>query len=337
MQNRDEQYMQRALDLARVAEGFTSPNPMVGAVIVYNDRIIGEGYHHCAGQPHAEVNAVASVKPEDRALLSESTIYVSLEPCAHVGKTPPCADLLVEKHFKRAVIAMEDPFPQVAGRGIKRLEDAGIIVKVGVLAKEARALNCFFLTAVREQRPYITLKWSESADGFIDSIRTKECDKPFHFSDALRDKHVHRLRHLHDAILVGSHTVASDNPLLTNRLWWGRSPIRIVLDSGLRSAAPHVRLMHDASAPVLIVCSEKAPLLCELPSHVSLLRRSDSRPNDLHSLLHEFYERGIHSVLVEGGACTLQSFLDSGLYDTIDREVTAVRLRHGVPAPSLPE
>lgn len=362
MINSDELYMRRAIELAQMAEGFTAPNPLVGAVIVHHHRIIGEGYHHCAGMPHAEVEAVRSVKPQDVALLPEATLYVSLEPCSHYGKTPPCADMLVQKRFRRVVIAMEDPFPQVAGRGIRKLKEAGIEVTIGILEAEARSLNRVFLTNVEKQRPFVTLKWAESADGYIDALRNAPTDKPIRFSDPLRERHVHRLRHLHDAILIGRQTLLADNPLLTNRLWWGKSPVRIVLDSQLSTLGEPCRLWKDSSVPVRIVCDADAPEPTNLPPHVSLIRKPNSvetGPDEatlpelkasrtegvserrkqlaaqIPDLLRLLYAEGIRSLLVEGGATTLQSFVDSGLYDTIDREVSPILLHSGIPAPRL--
>ena len=220
----DTLYMQRCLDLAALATGYTSPNPLVGAVLVHQDRIIGEGYHHRAGEPHAEVNCFASVRPEDEKWIAQSTLYVSLEPCSHYGKTPPCAELVLQKRVPRVVVAMQDPFPEVAGRGIALLRSKGVEVEVGVLEEEARRLNRFFLTAVEKNRPWVTLKWAQSRDGFIDRVREDASQRPEVFSSPIRQRYVHCLRHCHDAILVGRRTIELDNPSLTNRFWWGTSP-----------------------------------------------------------------------------------------------------------------
>lgn len=213
--------MRRCIQLAQNGRQNAQPNPMVGAVIVHEGRIIGEGYHVRCGEGHAEVNACASVKPEDEHLLSESTIYVSLEPCSHYGKTPPCADLLVSKHFKRCVIGCQDPFAKVQGRGIKKLQDAGIEVKVGVLEEECKALNKRFMTFHGKQRPLVTLKWAQSSDGYIDG----------HISSAYTQMLCHKRRAEHQAILVGRKTYEIDNPSLDTRNWYGPSPKRFVASS----------------------------------------------------------------------------------------------------------
>ena len=217
----DEKYMRRCIQLARNGRMNAQPNPMVGAVIVHNDRIIGEGYHVRCGEGHAEVNACASVKKEDEHLLKESTIYVSLEPCSHYGKTPPCADLLISKRFNRCVIGCQDPFTKVQGRGIQKLKEAGIEVTVGVLEEECKALNKRFMTFHGKQRPFVTLKWAESEDGFIDG----------HISNAYTQMVCHKRRAEHQAILVGRKTYEVDKPSLTVREWYGSSPKRYVVSS----------------------------------------------------------------------------------------------------------
>ncbi len=217
----DETYMARCLQLAANGKQNSQPNPMVGAVIVHNGKIIGEGYHIRCGEGHAEVNACASVRPEHIHLLPESTIYVSLEPCSHHGKTPPCADLLVSKHFKRCVIGCQDPFAKVQGRGIQKLKDAGIEVTVGVLEEECRALNSRFMTYHALQRPFVTLKWAQSSDGFIDG----------NISNAYTQMLCHKRRAEHQAILVGRRTYETDHPTLTTRAWYGPSPRRYVASS----------------------------------------------------------------------------------------------------------
>jgi diaminohydroxyphosphoribosylaminopyrimidine deaminase/5-amino-6-(5-phosphoribosylamino)uracil reductase len=231
--------MARCLQLARHGEFTTAPNPMVGAVIVHDGRIIGEGWHRQCGGPHAEVNAVRSVRPEDEGLLREATIYVSLEPCSHWGKTPPCAELLVEKGFRRVVVGCLDPNEKVAGRGIRRLREAGAEVVVGVLERECWWLNRKFMTFHTLNRPYITLKWAQSADGFIDRHRESRSDgEPVHFSSQWTQTLVHRLRATHQAILVGRRTWELDQPSLTTRLWPGRNPERVVLTKSSKSLTP---------------------------------------------------------------------------------------------------
>lgn len=222
--DKDEKYMRRALSLAKKGEGRVSPNPMVGAVIVVDDRIIGEGYHDTYGGPHAEVNAIASVREEDKPLLKKATIYVTLEPCAHFGKTPPCASLIVEKQLSRVVIGCLDPNPLVAGKGKKILEDAGIIVDCGILEKECVEINKRFMTSQLFHRPWIILKWAETADGFMAGYNEKGNLSGISISNSLSKVWMHRERSNCDAIAVGSNTKAIDNPSLNNRYWGGKSP-----------------------------------------------------------------------------------------------------------------
>lgn len=286
----DEKYMKRCIQLARNGEMNAQPNPMVGAVIVHDDKIIGEGYHVRCGEGHAEVNACASVKPEDEELLKESTIYVSLEPCSHYGKTPPCADLLVSKGFKRCVIGCQDPFAKVQGRGIQKLKDAGIEVTVGVLEEECKALNKRFMTYHAQQRPFVTLKWAESEDGYIDGK----------ISNTYTQMLCHQRRVKHQAILVGRKTFEIDYPSLNVREWIGKSPKRYVASS--------------------------QPLI--LPEGFHLIQEIG-----VDNILHHLYEDGIQTVLVEGGAELLQSFIDSGLWDECYVEKGTMKLNGKVKAP----
>jgi diaminohydroxyphosphoribosylaminopyrimidine deaminase/5-amino-6-(5-phosphoribosylamino)uracil reductase len=311
--NVDEKYMRRAIELARHGEPNTSPNPMVGAVIVADDgRIIGEGYHRRVGEGHAEVNAMNSVKDRDRHLLSDATVYVTLEPCSHQGRTPPCAKLLIDRGVKRVVVGSLDPFIKVSGRGVAMLREAGIEVIAPFMEEECRAVNPVFLTAHTLHRPFVTLKWAESADGFIDIKRSP--DQPAaRFSTPLGQRLVHRQRALHDAILVGSSTVLADNPSLTNRLWVGRSPLKVVLDRRRRVTSDYSCVKDNC----LIISENTEPA----------------------AILSKLYERGVTSLLVEGGAQVLQSFLDDGLWDVIRREVSADALNDSgsVRAPKIPD
>lgn len=250
----DEKYMRRCIQLARNGICHTAPNPMVGAVIVRDGKIIGEGYHVRCGEGHAEVNAIASVK--DESLLKEATIYVSLEPCSHYGKTPPCADLIIRKGIPRVVVGCVDPFSLVAGRGIQKLRDAGIEVTVGVLEKECRELIRAFITFNVKKRPYITLKWAQSADGFID-IRRDE-GAPVRLSTPLSILAVHKMRAEQKAILVGRRTALLDNPSLTVREWYGQNPLRLVIDRQL-TLPPHLHLF-DGSTPTLVFTEKKRPI-----------------------------------------------------------------------------
>lgn len=293
--NVDERYMWRALELAAHGEGNTSPNPMVGAVIVAPDgRIIGEGYHRRCGEGHAEVNAIASVKDIDRPLLKESTMYVSLEPCSHYGKTPPCAKLIIDTGIPRVIVGAGDPFKEVSGKGISMLRDAGIEVVEGVLASESRFLNRKFMTAHGLRRPFVTLKWACSADGYMASK-----DGPYKFSDYLNSTLVHRLRSLHDAILVGSATAKCDNPRLDCRLWPGKSPRPVVADRHRRIKMEELRMLN----PLIV-----------------------SDYSDISQLLEILYREGITSLLVEGGPTLLQAFIDEGLWDEARVETSPVRL-----------
>lgn len=299
----DEKYMARCLQLARNGEQGAPPNPMVGAVIVADGRIIGEGWHRRCGGPHAEVNAIASVAETDRHLLKHATIYVSLEPCSHWGKTPPCADLIIQHGIPRVVCGCEDPFAKVQGRGIRRLRDAGCDVVVGVLESECQWLNRRFITMHTQHRPWVTLKWAQSADGFIDRSRASRADgAPVRFSDGRTQTLVHQLRARHQAILVGRRTLELDHPSLTTRLWPGPSPLRCVLS---RTLTP------DAAPEGFLV----------FPS--------------MDSCLADLYRRGVQSLLVEGGRQTLQAFIDADIWDEAYVEKTDILLHEGVAAPSI--
>lgn len=288
----DEKYMRRCIQLAQNGRENAQPNPMVGAVIVHGDKIIGEGYHVRCGEGHAEVNACASVKPEDEHLLKESTIYVSLEPCSHYGKTPPCTDLLIKKSFKCCVIGCQDPFAKVQGRGIQKLKDAGMEVTVGVLEEECKALNKRFMTYHGQQRPFVTLKWAESEDGFIDG----------HISNTYTQMICHKRRAEHQAILVGRKTFEIDNPSLNVREWFGSSPKRYVASSQLLTLPEGYHMIQSTS---------------------------------VDNILQTLYEDGIQTVLVEGGADILQSFIDSGQWDECYVEKGTMMLDGQVKAPVL--
>ena len=304
--------MRRALQLAANGRGFTSPNPMVGSVITLDGKIIGEGWHRRCGGPHAEVNAVNSVA--DKELLRRSTMYVTLEPCSHYGKTPPCADMIVRMGIPRVVVGSLDPNEKVSGRGVKRLRDAGVEVVTGVLEDECRALNVKFMTAHTLRRPYVMLKWACSADGFLDCDRTPADPAP-RFSTPLSLAMMHRLRSEFDAILVGSETVVRDNPSLTVRLMPGHSPRPIVLDRRCRI---------DGSF-----------MLGQNPETIFLRGESAS---SIPAMLDDLFSRGITSVMVEGGASVIKSFLDSGLWDCARIEISPLSLgssgRAHLPIPS---
>lgn len=306
----DDKYMRRAIELARHGLGNTSPNPMVGAVVVHNGIIIGEGYHRRCGEGHAEVNAIASVK--DKSLLREATIYVTLEPCSHYGKTPPCAQLIIDSGIPRAAVGCLDPFEKVSGRGVSMLREAGVDVTVGVLEKECRDINPVFMTAHTLKRPYITLKWAQSSDGFMDRDRTPG-EQPQVFSTPLTATLSHRLRTLNDAIMVGNRTVITDNPALTPRRWKGRTPVRVIADrSGL--TPPDATVMTDGMETII-------------------LGQNDA--TDIAGYMKYLYAKGITSVLVEGGATLHRSFLREGLWDVARVEISPVCLGEGVMAPAI--
>lgn len=307
----EEKYMKRALQLAGYGAGFVSPNPMVGAVIVDAEgKIIGEGWHRRYGGPHAEVNAVRSVAPEDMKKLPSSTIYVTLEPCSHYGKTPPCSLLLIEKGIGRVVVGSPDPFPLVAGRGIKMLREAGIEVIEGFLQKECDELNSRFITAHTLHRPHILLKWAQSKDGVIAGYSSEGRPEPVRFSTPVTSGFMHRERALADAILVGTNTVLIDNPSLDTRLRPGTSPIPVTFRSS--------RLHKD--------------LKIMQRDHI-LLDPSLSLEENMHKL---YEDHKITSLIVEGGAQTLTSFINQNLFDEIRVEIADSLLHQGLPAPALP-
>ena len=325
-QQTDELYMRRCLQLAAAGYGQVSPNPMVGAVVVCGGRIIGEGFHRQYGGAHAEVNAIASVA--DRELLARSTLYVSLEPCSHYGKTPPCSRLIIESRIPRVVVGCRDPFPEVSGRGIALLQAAGIEVKTGVLEEECRALNIAFMTAHTQHRPYVVLKWAQSRDGFIDRCRREE-EKPQCFSDALTHQWAHRLRAGSDAILVGARTIRCDNPSLTLRYWAGRrSPLRVVLARHAITPAD-ARVFTDGLS-TLVFSPESGH-----PTGTVKYIATDSAAPLLPQVLDRLYKEGVDTLLVEGGTFTLQHFIDAGLWDEARVETAPLDLHSGVPAPTL--
>ena len=322
----DEKYIRRCIELASNGLCNAAPNPMVGAVIVHNGKIIGEGYHARCGEGHAEVNAIRSVK--DESLLKESTIYVSLEPCSHYGKTPPCADLIISKGIPRVVVGCIDPFSQVSGRGIQKLRNAGIDVTVGVLEDECKNLIRRFVTFNTRKRPYITLKWAESADGFIDINR--ENGSPVVLSTPITSMYVHKQRAEHKAILVGRRTALLDNPSLTTRNWYGANPLRLVLDRTL--TLPSDLKLFDHSTPTIVFTAEKKENEENL-EYITIDFSTDILPQ----ILTVLYERKIQSLMVEGGTTMLQSFIDSGLWDEIFVEHSAKVLGEGVKSPVIPK
>ena len=331
MQDIDELYMRRCLQLARCAAGSTSPNPMVGAVIVCDGRIIGEGYHIRAGEPHAEVNAVRSVKYADRHLLPQSTIYVTLEPCSHYGKTPPCCDMIIKEGIRRVVIGVTDNNECVNGAGIARMKKAGIEVAVGVLENECVAINNSFFTCNRLARPFITLKWAQTADGFIDMGR--EGGTPLHISTPVSQVAVHKLRAEHDAILVGTRTALLDNPSLNLRHWTGRAPLRLVIDH--KGVLPASLNLFDGSLSTIVYTEN--PVVGKFGKNIEQITLDFSK-DVLMQILSHLHSLKIQSLLVEGGAQLLQSFIDASLWDNARVEVNkSLVVGEGVSAPVIPK
>ncbi|RFS15593.1 bifunctional diaminohydroxyphosphoribosylaminopyrimidine deaminase/5-amino-6-(5-phosphoribosylamino)uracil reductase RibD [Emticicia sp. C21] len=321
----EEKYMLRALQLAEIGRGQVSPNPMVGCVIVHNDQIIGEGWHQQYGSWHAEVNAVNSV--QDQSKLPESTVYVTLEPCSHFGKTPPCADLLVKHQVKKVVICNDDPNPLVAGKGIVKLRAAGIEVEQGLLAEKGRALNARFFTNIEKQRPYVILKWAETADGFI----AGENYEPVKISNALSHKLAHKWRSEEDAIMVGTNTARYDNPKLNVRGWQGaRNPIRLVVDRQLQLPQSLNLFNNTQNTWVFNELIEKSD---ERNTYIKIAFGESF----IENVLQELYQRKIQSVYVEGGTALLQSFIKANLFDEIRVFRSPNQLYKGIAAPNMPK
>jgi diaminohydroxyphosphoribosylaminopyrimidine deaminase/5-amino-6-(5-phosphoribosylamino)uracil reductase len=319
-----EIFMSRCLELAAMGIGSVSPNPMVGAVMVYEGRIIGEGYHEKHGYAHAEVNCINSVKEEDRHLISSSTIYVSLEPCAHHGHTPPCADLIIERGIPHVVTGSHDPNPLVAGRGIKKLRDAGIEVTEHILEKECDFLNRRFMTFHTHHRPYIILKWAQSADGFI----APHGDRQLWLTNEYSKKLVHKWRTEEDAILVGTRTALIDDPQLTARLWQGRNPLRILIDMDLK--VPAESRIFDHEAMTLVYNGSKEAL----QFGTVYVRLKDDETLS-HQIAADLCHRKVLSVIIEGGAFTLNSFITAGLWDEARVFTSPTLLSDGIAAPQL--
>ena len=322
----EDRFMARCLELARHGAGRTAPNPMVGAVVVHNGEIVGEGYHRQCGEAHAEVNAIASVK--DETLLRWSTLYVSLEPCAHHGKTPPCVDLIIRKRIPRVVVGCLDPFPEVSGRGVERLREAGIQVITGVMEKEARELNEAFMTFQTKERPFVTLKWAESADGFIDYKRMENGQPRLFISNPITRMRSHKLRAESAAILVGTHTALWDNPSLTTRYWAGASPVRMAIDLDLK--IPKSFHLLDGSTPTLIFTT-----CCEGRIGNTESVWLDLGKSVVEQIMQVLRHRKLNSLIVEGGANMLQQFIDAGCWDRAVVEKSTQEIGMGVRAPIL--
>jgi diaminohydroxyphosphoribosylaminopyrimidine deaminase / 5-amino-6-(5-phosphoribosylamino)uracil reductase len=317
----DEFFMRRAFELARLGQGYVSPNPMVGCVIVCNNTVVGEGWHKKQGTAHAEVNAIYSVA--DKAILKESTLYVSLEPCNHTGSTPPCTESIIANQIKKVVISNVDPNPLVKGGGIQKLREAGIEVITGILESEGKELNRRFFTYSELRRPFILLKWAQTSDGFI--------AKANYDSKWISNEHsrqlVHKWRSEEDAVLVGMKTVFHDNPQLNVRDWTGKNPVRIVIDRFLKLSDK--LQFFDRSQPTIVYNLMKH----EEHENLKLIRLSEE--DFLKDLLHDLYQQKIQSLIVEGGAQTLQLFIDAGLWDEVRVFTSEKQFGAGIRAPYL--
>jgi diaminohydroxyphosphoribosylaminopyrimidine deaminase / 5-amino-6-(5-phosphoribosylamino)uracil reductase len=323
-QNADEVFMERALQLAALGREWVSPNPMVGCVIVHDGLIIGEGFHHKYGKVHAEVNAINAVI--NKELLHEATAFVTLEPCSHFGKTPPCADLLIKHKVKKVVVCNLDPFPQVSGTGVKKLQDAGIEVLVGVLAQEGEELNKRFFKAHRLGLPYIVIKWAETSDGFVSNLD----GSPVPISNTTTNIAVHRWRAEESGILVGTNTVLTDNPKLNTRNWpEANNPTRIIIDRNLR-----------IQGDFHILDQKQKTLIYNLHKNLSMGNleyiQIETEKDFLKQMLKSLKIRGINSILIEGGPQLIQSFFEEQLYDEIRIIKSSNAIKKGIHAPKVP-
>ncbi len=321
-----EKYIKRCIQLAQNGIGTTYPNPLVGSVIVHKEKIIGEGWHRKSGESHAEVNAINSVK--NKSLLSEATIYVSLEPCNHFGKTPPCSDLIIKYKIPNVVIGSIDPNKEVSGKGIKKLEEHGINVTVGVLEKECNELNKRFFTFHNKKRPYVILKWAESKDGFIAPFQ-KEKKEPYWISNEFSRQIVHKWRTEEQAILVGTKTVLDDNPKLDARDWYGNNPTRIIIDKSGKISNDY--FIKNQKNKTIIITEEEKNISNENIKY-------ESNIFDFHlseSILKILYKNNIQSVIIEGGKQTIQTFIDSNTWDEARIFIGNVFLEDGVIAPII--
>jgi diaminohydroxyphosphoribosylaminopyrimidine deaminase/5-amino-6-(5-phosphoribosylamino)uracil reductase len=323
-----EAFMQRCFELAKNGQGYVAPNPLVGSVIVYNNKIIGEGYHHKYGAAHAEVNAINSVT--DKNLLSQSTLYVNLEPCSHYGKTPPCSDLIIQKGIPKVVIANVDPYEKVKGKGIERMRNSGIEVTTGILDKQGEDLNKRFFTFHSEQRPYIILKWAQTSDGFIDIIRHSEMPtQPNWITNEHARIMVHKWRAEEQAIMVGTNTAFIDNPKLNVRNWHGKNPVRVLIDKDLR--LPLNLNIFDGSIPTLVF-SEKKPEK-EINGVEFILLNFNV--NIVTQICNELYKRNIISIIIEGGAKLLNTFIYEGFWDEARVFTGNIKFLKGINAPAI--
>lgn len=325
--NSHETYINRCLQLAQNGLGTTYPNPLVGSVIVCDDKIIGEGWHQKSGEAHAEVNAIKSVKNKD--LLSKSTLYVNLEPCSHFGKTPPCADLIIKHQIPKVVIGTIDPFAKVCGNGIAKLKEAGIEVEVGFLEKECNQLNKRFFTFHQKKRPYIILKWAQTQDGFIAPLQKDE-NRPVWISNPFSRQLVHQWRTQEQAILVGTQTVLDDNPKLNSRDYFGKSPIRVILDRELK--IPLDYSVYDKCVKTIFITSKEK----ESEDENLVFEKIDFQSNCIQQILDVLYKHQIQSVIIEGGNRVLHSFIQENLWDEARVFTSKISLKEGIKAPEFP-
>lgn len=321
--------MERCFQLARKGEGYTLPNPMVGAVVVHQNRIIGEGYHRQYGKAHAEVNAIMAVKEE--ALLADSTLYVSLEPCSHHGKTPPCTGLIIAKNIPRVVIAVQDPNPVVSGRGIGILKEQGVEVTVGILEAQARELNRMFFVNQQYKRPFVILKWAQSKDHFMDHTRTSLQEKmPAVISNRITQTIVHKIRTQTQGILVGTRTAMLDNPQLTARKWHGPQPVRIVIDR--ENKIPTTSALFDGTTVTIVFTGA---IRTDLPNKGVKQILLDFHGDTNRQILQSLYKERIYSLIVEGGAHLLSSFIRKNMWDEAYVETSDKMLYRGIKAPEI--
>jgi diaminohydroxyphosphoribosylaminopyrimidine deaminase/5-amino-6-(5-phosphoribosylamino)uracil reductase len=325
----DELYMRRCLELAELGMGNVSPNPMVGCVIVVDGKIIGEGFHEKFGQAHAEVNAVASVfrnyGTQSEDLLKRATVYVSLEPCAHFGKTPPCVDLLIKHEVQQVIIGNKDPYPDVNGSGIEKLRSAGIAVVVGVLEQECLKLNRRFFTRIAKQRPYIILKWAQTANSYFAPLDERQA----WISTAFSKKLVHKWRSEEDAILVGKRTVICDNPNLNTREWSGKNPVRIVIDQKLQIDSSNKVYNEDAKT---IIFNE---VKTTVNRNIHFIHMEDMRYYLPQKIAFQLYLMDLQSVIIEGGSKILNQFIEAGLWDEARVFHSAANWNEGMLAPQV--
>jgi diaminohydroxyphosphoribosylaminopyrimidine deaminase/5-amino-6-(5-phosphoribosylamino)uracil reductase len=321
-----EKYIKRCIELAKNGLGTTYPNPLVGCVIVFENVIIGEGWHKKSGEAHAEVLAIESVR--NKELLSASTLYVSLEPCSHFGKTPPCADLILKYKIPNVVIGTIDPNSKVSGKGIQKLKDLGVNVTYGILVNECNELNKRFFTFHSKTRPFIILKWAESSDGFISPINKKE-QKPVWLSNEYSRQLVHKWRSEEQAILVGTQTIIDDNPSLTVRDWVGKNPIRVLIDRD--NAIDTSSNVFDNQAKTIVFSNKEVSSNSDTIQYIKI----DFDKYSTQAIVAKLFENNIQSIIIEGGRKTIQSFIDANLWDEARVFIGEINLNEGTKAPKL--